>query len=111
MPFRVDVELHGPHCSGVLKDLRDADHGLIVSGDVDEVASSVDPHTGAPDASDSAERVSPLGAVGIGVQSGIQLAIPDDRSQALSSPCDAGAGVRAAAPIHNVHAAVRITNE
>ena len=43
MPFRVDVELHRPHRSDVLQDLRDADHGLIVSGDVNEVAPGVDP--------------------------------------------------------------------
>ena len=36
---------------------------------------------------------------------------PDDRSQALPGPGDAGAGVRAAIPIHDVHATIRIADE
>src|ERR1700691_4032096 len=36
VPFRVDVELHGPYRAYVLEDLRQADNGLVVGRDVDE---------------------------------------------------------------------------
>ena len=111
VPFRVDVELHCPHRSDVLKDLGDADHCLIIRGNVNEVASSIDPNASAPNLSSAAERVSPLRAVRIRVQRGIQLTVPDDRSQALSGPCDARAWVRSPAPIHDVDATIRISNE
>src|SRR6202035_214742 len=80
-------------------------------GDLHEVALRIDADTGPPDARDTAERVTPLRAVGIGVQRGIQLAVPDDRSQALPGPRDAGAGGRAAAPIHDIHATIGIPDE
>jgi hypothetical protein len=42
VPVGVDVELHRPDCADVLEDLRKADHCLVVGGDVDEVAATVD---------------------------------------------------------------------
>src|SRR5579871_3748879 len=38
VPLWVDVEFHRPYCAGVSEDLSKGDHGLVVSGDEDQVA-------------------------------------------------------------------------
>src|SRR6202042_3959738 len=111
VPFRVDVELHRPHRTEVLEDLRQGDHRLAVGGDVDEVAATVDTDAGAPDAGDAAEGVPPLRAVRVVVQLRVELPVPDDWSQALAGPGDARPWVRAAAPLHDRYATVAIANE
>jgi hypothetical protein len=52
VPFRVDVEFHCLYRAGVLEDLRKGDHCLVVGGDEDQVAVTVDAQTGTPDESD-----------------------------------------------------------
>ena len=71
----------------------------------------VDTDSGSRRVGDAAQGVTPLDAVRVGVQLGVELAAPEDRREALARPGDICRRFRGAGPLDDVDPSVAVADE